>query len=298
MTNHAFVIVDVFARRRFAGNPLAVFPEAAALDERAMQEIAREFGHSETTFVLPPRRPEATWRLRCFTPTAEVFGAGHNALGAWWVLGSTGRVPLSSSAPLTTVHQELGDSVLPVEISHQGHWIESIAMIQNPPVFGKTLDDLTELSRALGIPRRELEVTGLRPQPVSTGAMHLLVPVAGLAALAGVHVDAERLLRLVRPLGCQGVYLFTLETREASSFAHARAFFPGIGITEDPATGSAAGPLGAFLVAHGLLRPGALAVIEQGDEIERPSRIEVRVAQDRVQVGGASVIVAEGTVQA
>ena len=294
MTSYAFVIADVFTRRPLAGNPLAVFPDAAGVDEQTMQDIAREFGHSETTFVLPPRRSEATWRIRSFTPTAEVFGAGHNALGAWWVLASTGRVALSDAGPLSVVHQELGDSVLPVEIAHRGGLVDSVSMTQSPPVFGETVEDLDELGHALGIPRGELEVAGLRPQAVSTGAMHLLVPVTSLEALAGVRIDAERLLRLVLPHGCQGAYVFTLQTREAGSLAQARAFFPGIGIVEDPGTGSAAVPLGALLNAHGLLRSGVTAVIEQGDEIGRPSRIEVSVAGDRVRVGGSSVIVAEG----
>jgi PhzF family phenazine biosynthesis protein len=297
MTSRSFVLVDVFARRRFAGNPLAVFPDSAALDEGTMQEIAREFGYSETTFVLPPRRPEATWRLRCFTPTAEVFGAGHNALGAWWVLASIGRVSLSSSSSPLAVFQELGERILAVEISQRGGRLESISMTQDRPVFGRTLDNFGELSRALGISESELGLPGLRPQAVSTGATHLLVPVAGLDALTAVQLDADRLLRLVRPLGCQGAYLFTLETRDAGSSAHARAFFPGIGIQEDPATGSAAGPLGALLSAHDLLPPGVPGIIEQGDEIQRPSRIEVRVTQERVQVGGACVIVAQGELQ-
>ena len=293
MSDHAFTTVDVFTTQPLAGNPLAVLPDAGGLDERVMQAIAREFGHSETTFVLPPRDAKALWRLRCFTPTAEVFGAGHNALGAWWVLATTGRVPLKPDAA-ATVHQELGDRILPVDLSYRQGRLERVAMTQGPPTFGATVGDLGALARALGIAEREFE-PGQAPQSVSTGAQHLMVPVRGLSVLANMRVEPAGLLEVVRPLGCQGAYVFTRETREAGSSAHARAFFPGIGIVEDPATGSAAGPLGALLVARGLMQPRALAVVEQGDEMGRPSRIEVHIDGDRVEVGGRCVTVAEGT---
>lgn len=292
MGRHSFVTVDVFTSQPLAGNPLAVFPDAVGLDERAMQAIAREFGHSETTFVLPPRRPKALWRLRCFSPKAEVFGAGHNALGAWWVLGTTGRVALEAVAATTLVHQELGENVLPVELSHSSGRVEGVTMTQAPPVFGESLTDLKALAKALGIGEDQLEP---QPQAVSTGAKHLLVPVRSLSVLSNLAVDPARLLDVVRPVGCQGAYVFTRETKEPASAAHARAFFPGIGIVEDPATGSAAGPLAAFLVAKGLLRSGLTVVIEQGDEMGRPSRIEACVDGGLVRVGGRCVTVVEGT---
>lgn len=288
------MIVDVFTKSPLAGNPLAVFADAAGLDGGAMQAIAREFGHSETTFVVPPRDPRATCRLRCFSPTAEVFGAGHNALGAWWVLASTGRLAFAETEPVSIFHQELGTNVLPVEIAHRARLIESVSMTQRAPVFGASVEDSTELARALGLPKHDLGVAGLRPQAVSTGATHLLVPLANRRALEAVTIDTERLLRVARPLGCQGAYVFTLDVLETGSCAQARAFFPGIGIAEDPATGSAAGPLAAFLAAHGRLASGVAAVVEQGDAMGRPSRIEVLVAGDRVNVGGPCVIVAEG----
>src|SRR5262245_17490857 len=144
---------------------------------------------------------------------------------------------------------------------------------------GKKLTERAALAGALGLDASELdsEVESLGPQAASTGAMHLLVPVRSLAALERVRVDAEKLIALASPLGCHGCYLFSLETREQGSAAHARAFFPGIGISEDPATGSAAGPLAAQLASRGLIPEGAWVVIEQGDEMARPSRIEARV---------------------
>jgi PhzF family phenazine biosynthesis protein len=290
-----FVLTDVFTGQPFTGNPLAVFPDAEGLDAEQMQAIAREFGHSETTFVLPPHHPVATFRLRCFTPAAEVFGAGHNALGAWWVLAQEKRIARVES---TTVRQELGEQVLPVEVHASGGVLQRISMTQGRPVFGGLARDREALAAAVGLDPSELDVKGLHAQAVSTGANHLLVPVRSLAALGRVRVDPERLVSLARPLACSGCYLYCLETREPGALAHARAFFPGIGIGEDPATGSAAGPLAAYLAARGKLGEGVTAVVEQGDEMGRPSRIEVQVTGERVEVGGRSVIVAEGTLRA
>jgi len=292
---YKFALVDVFTEQPLAGNQLAVFPNAQGLTEDQMQAIAREFNYSETTFILPPRHAKADFRLRSFSPSAEVFGAGHNALGAWWVLGAQGAVSLSDSG--ATLRQELGERVLPVEISSRAGSLLRVAMTQGEPRYGKKLTGRAALAGALGLDPSELEseVESLDPQAVSTGARHLLVPVRSLAALKRVRVDAEKLIALASPLGCHGCYLFSLETLEPGSAAHARAFFPGIGISEDPATGSAAGPLAALLASRGLIPEDAWVVIEQGDQMARPSRIEARVRGDRIEVAGRSVIVAEGT---
>lgn len=292
MNSYTFVLVDVFTERPLAGNQLAVFPNAEGLDDGQLQAIAREFNYSETTFILPPRQSKADWRLRSFTPKAEVFGSGHHTLGAWWVLAAQGGVALRD--PETKFWQEIGESVLPVAIASEAGAPLRVAMTQDKPRFGDKLTNLDGLARALGLDTSDFDIERLAPQAVSTGAMHLLTPVRALSALERVRVDAESLVALARPLGCEGCYLFSLETREPNSAAHARAFFPGIGIAEDPATGSAAGPLGALLASHGLLREGVWAVIEQGDEMGRPSRIEVRVSGDQVEVAGRSVIMAEG----
>jgi trans-2,3-dihydro-3-hydroxyanthranilate isomerase len=296
MDSYKFVLVDVFTDQPLAGNQLAVVLNAQGLADHQMQAIAREFNYSETTFILPPRQEKAAWRLRSFSPSAEVFGAGHNALGAWWVLAARGGVVLRD--PETRLWQEIGERVLPVAIASESGAPLRVAMTQDKPRFGDKLTNRAGLSRALGLDPTDIgadfEVEGMEPQSVSTGATHLLVPVRTLSALERVRVDSERLIALAQPLGCQGAYLFSLETREPDSAAHARAFFPGIGITEDPATGSAAGPLGALLASRGLFPEGAWTLIEQGDEIGRPSRIEVRVSGDHVEVAGRSVIVAEG----
>ena len=141
---------------------------AQGLADSQMQAIAREFNYSETTFILPSRQAKADWRLRSFSPSAEVFGAGHNALGAWWVLADHGAVDLSD--PLTTLWQELGEKVLPVGIYSEAGKPLRVAMTQDKPHFGDKLIDWTALARTLGLDLSDLEVEGLEAQAVSTGA--------------------------------------------------------------------------------------------------------------------------------
>lgn len=288
-----FLLVDVFTERPLAGNQLAVVLNVEALDDGQMQALAHEFNYSETTFILPARQPKADWRLRSFTPSSEVFGAGHNALGAWWVLADRGVLDLKD--PLTWFLQELGEEVLPVGIYSEDTKPRRVSMTQGAPRFGDKLNDRRALALALGLDSSDVDVEGLEAQAISTGAMHLLVPIGSLSALERVRVDAKALISLVQPLGCEGCYLFCLNRAEHGSVARTRAFFPGIGITEDPATGSAAGPLGVYLVSRNLIKQGVWVTIEQGFEMGRPSRIEVRVQDEQVEVAGECVIVAEGT---
>jgi PhzF family phenazine biosynthesis protein len=287
-----FLLVDVFTDTPLTGNLLPVVPEAEGLDADHMQAIAREFNASETTFVLPPRNPRATRRLRCFSPSSEVFGAGHNALGAWWAIVTRGDVTVEDGE--TTLSQELGDRVLPVDVVRESGAIVRVVLTHAPPQVLPGTPDRARLAGALALDVDALMVPGLEPEVISTGATHLLVPVRRLEDLMRVRVDAPSLAAVAKPLGCEGCYLFSREVREARSAAHARAFFPGIGIAEDPATGSAAGPLGYYLTRRGMTPERQWLTIEQGDEMGRPSRIQVRISGERVQVAGRSVIVGEG----
>jgi trans-2,3-dihydro-3-hydroxyanthranilate isomerase len=292
MNSYAFALVDVFTEHPFAGNQLAVIFDAEGLDDGQLQAIAREFNYSETTFTLRPSHAKADWRLRSFTKKEEVFGSGHHTLGAWWALAARGKLALRD--PETKFWQEIGESILPVSIASEDGAPMRVAMTQDKLHFGEKPADIAGLARALGLEVSDFDFERLEPQAVSTGATHLLTAVRSLSALERVRMDAEKLVAITRPLGCDGCYLFSLETRELNSAAHARAFSPGIGIAEDPATGSAAGPLAALLASRGLFPEGKWKVIEQGDEIGRPSRIEARVIGDQVEIAGKSVIVAEG----
>jgi trans-2,3-dihydro-3-hydroxyanthranilate isomerase len=286
-----FFFIDVFADRPLTGNPLALVADADALDVAAMQAVAREFNQSETTYVMKPTRSDADWRLRFFTTTGdEVYGAGHNALGAWWWLAHEGRLRRPGSDGIATYAQEIGDRALPVEIEWERGRPRAVAMIQLPPSFGATCDDRPALALALGLGAADFDPR-LAPQVVSTGAAHLMVAVRDRAAVDRARPDAARLVPAVRAVHGQGCYVFALESREPAS-AYARFFNPGVGISEDAGTGSAAGPLAAYLNARA--SPLRSLVVEQGHLMKRPSRIDVTVEGERVRVSGRAIIVAEG----
>ena len=290
-----FYWVDVFASEPLEGNPLPVVVDADVLDEATMKRIAREFNQAETTFVLKPSRPEATYRLRSFTvPGHEVFGAGHNALGAWWLLAAAGYV--KGEGPVT-FHQELGGDVLPVEVLFEGHEVQRIVMKHARPSFGATVSDARRLASALGLDVSDIDLSRFPAQVVSTGAPHCLIPVRNRDAIDRARPDAARLLAILREAGGEGCYIFSLDPLDRGSTAYARFFNPTVGIYEDSATGTAAGPLSAQLVAKGIVPDGSTVIIEQGYAMGRPSRIEMRVHGDDVRLRGRGVILAEGVLR-
>ena len=257
------------------------------------QRIAREFNQSETTFVMPPTRPQADWRLRSFTAGGvEVFGAGgHNTLGAWWWLAEAGKLTFSGST--TVFHQELGDRVLPVTVLRKGTRLDSIVMDQEAPIVGRQLADLDKLAAALGLAAADLATDRAPCQVVSTGVAHLMVPISDRDAVDRIQPDPRTLSALLDGVGAEGCYVFSLDPPRAGAAAYARFFAPTVGIPEDPATGTAAGPLAAHLVANGLAEPG-LITIEQGTAMGRTSLIQVEVLADSVRLAGRGVVVASG----
>jgi trans-2,3-dihydro-3-hydroxyanthranilate isomerase len=314
LPTYNFIQLDVFTDRAFAGNPLAVFPEAEGISDEQMQQIAREMNLSETVFVLPSVKEGVLRRLRIFTPGSELPFAGHPIVGTWNCLAREGVVPLPENGN-GRVHlkHEVGIGVLPIEIDFQDGAPASVTMTQGEFEIRGEIDDWQEqadIARALGLAREDLDET-LPIQAVSTGNTMLLVPVRSLADLGNCRPNQNLLDEIFERSGTfrggTGCYAFTRETMEVgNSRAHAR-FFVGMGIGEDPATGSAAGPLGGYLVHHDATRvdpnDGVYKfVIEQGDFINRPSRIglEVKGAAGKVEevrVSGESVVVARGVLE-
>jgi trans-2,3-dihydro-3-hydroxyanthranilate isomerase len=289
-----FHLVDVFAVEPLTGNSLAVVDGVDDLPVELMQRIAREFNQSETTFVMPPSLADADWRLRSFTPKGvEVFGAGgHNTLGAWWVLAATGRLQLRGAQ--TPFRQQIGDKVHPLVVWQTGKKLDKVVMRQEAPTAGKRLDDeLGELAEALCIARSDIATDTLPCQVVSTGADHLLVPIRDRGAVDRIVPDGRRLFELLRGVDAEGCYVFSLDPPHPEAAAYARFFNPTVGIAEDPATGSAAGPLGAHMVMHGLAEFGPVR-IEQGTALGRTSLIDVEVSPESVSISGRGVVVAKG----
>ncbi|MFC8796541.1 PhzF family phenazine biosynthesis protein [Promicromonospora sp. NPDC057138] len=285
-----FYWVDVFATTALAGNPLALVPDADALPDETMQAIAREFNQSETTFLVRPDRPGADHQLRSFTPAGvEVFGAGHNAMGAWIWLALSGRL----DAGRDTFVQQIGDDLLTVRVSAPSSTGVEVSMEQSAPRFLGRVDDRVALAAALGLDAGDL---GDRPAEVaSTGAEHLLVPARNMKAVDAAQPDTAGLRKLLADAGAEGCYLYTVDLDPGADVgAYARFFNPTVGIVEDPATGTAAGPLAAVLVRDGLVRDPARIVIEQGRRLGRASRIGLSVDGALVTITGSGIVAAEG----
>lgn len=297
-----FEQVDVFTDRPFAGNPLCVVPDGAGLSTDQMQAIAKEMNLSETTFVLPPTDPRAAYWMRIFTPAKEIPFAGHPSVGTAYVMACAGRFPLHEL--VTRIFQQVGIGTLPLDIEVADGKPGRVVMTQGAPSFGAVLRDLTPVADALGLDPLILARAKLPIQAVSTGLEHLMVPLPDLKSMATLRPNLSALDVVLRDRGALGCFVFTLETISSDAFAHARMFAPGAGVPEDPATGSAAGPLGAYLAVHGVLpRERESFVIEQGIEMGRPSRIWVEVGRDAagmpnmIRVGGTTVPVIRGTIQ-
>jgi trans-2,3-dihydro-3-hydroxyanthranilate isomerase len=291
ITRRSYVVVDVFTETPLEGNPLAVVTDGDGLSEKLMQRIAREFNQSETTYLLSPSSSRAHAALRSFTASGdEVFGAGHNSLGAWWWLIASGRFELDDGH--TELTQELGGSRLPVLVVRERGRLTAVGLRQTAPQFGAEIEDGDELAGALGLSARDLSPECA--QVVFTGAPHLIVAARDRAAVERAVPDAARLAAALRSVGGQGCYLYCLDPIAPQATAYARFFNPTVGISEDPATGSAAGPLACQLVRRGQADEGTEIAIEQGHAIGRPSRIIVRIQGQAVTVFGACVEVARG----
>ncbi len=298
-----FYQVDVFTALPFGGNPVAVFPEAQGLDDDQLQQIAREMNLSETVFVLPPTDPAAVVRLRIFTPTQEIPFAGHPVLGTFYVLAQLGLIVITDG--VTRVMQECNIGLFPVEIHAQEGLITRVVMTQPKPLFLGSVeeqDDLFDIAKALGLSKNQIVDMKCPVMVVSTGLPVLIVPVRTLTAVRLIVPDAAAIIELCGRFGANGIMVFTTVTVEPFAAVHTRMFAPSIGILEDPATGSASGAMGAYLVHNGLVEVGPMTelIVEQGYEIARPSRILVQVESEddaiqTVKVGGQCVMVVKGT---
>lgn len=297
-----FYQADVFTGDAFGGNPVAVFPNAHGLSDHQLQQIAREMNLSETVFVLPPTDQAAVIRLRIFTPTQELPFAGHPVLGTFFVLAQLGLVAATDG--ITRVMQECNIGLFPVELHARDGELTSVVMTQPKPEFlgpVEAMEDVYKIVGSLGLPKHAVADMKWPIEVVSTGLPVLIVPVRSLTAVRSIQPDASAIMDVCSRFGANGIMVFTTVTVEPSATVHARMFAPSIGILEDPATGSASGALGAYLVQNGVVEvaPTTDIVVEQGYEIERPSQILVRVESDddiikTVKVGGECVMVLEG----
>ena len=303
MTTYKFIQCDVFTNQIFAGNPLAVFHDEVAnqtLDGATMQKIAREMNLSETVFVLPPSDPaQALKRLRIFTPGTELPMAGHPVVGTWNMLARLGVVaPPASGTGRVTIQQEIKLGILPVEIDFADGQPIKVTMTQGTPSVGEPLDEVALSARALGLREDEIGGWGLPIVLASTGVPYQIIPVRDKAALSRIRLNYQALGEVLQKVNDHAVYVVTRETHATEAFVSARMFCgESVGIVEDPATGSAAGPCAAALVHYGLAP--AQFIIEQGVDMGRPSYIEADVEGEKgnvtvVRIGGAAIELING----
>ena len=306
MKKARYIRVDVFAKKSFGGNPLAVFPDGRNLTPKEMQLITKEMNLSETTFVFPPTKGSgADFKVRIFVPDKEIPYAGHPTIGTFYVLAREGRIKLKDG--VTTVKMEVKAGVMPVEIHSKRGKIEKVVTVQNLPEFGEVFNDVGPFAKALSLDEDDFDPRKMPVQLVSTGLPWAICPVRTREAVerASGNATAFQELTKILPKDVLDLYVTCLQPLDSSSTTHSRGLsLVGRNIVEDPATGSASGCLGAYLV-HRCLVPSKRSVKienEQGYEIGRASKVEIQVATsgegdiESVRVGGTTVQIMDGFV--
>jgi trans-2,3-dihydro-3-hydroxyanthranilate isomerase len=304
ISRYRYLHFDVFTDRRFGGNQLAVFPEAQGLSSGMMQQIAHEIGFAETTFVTPSASADTDVRMRIFTTAIEMPMAGHPVIGSTFALAREGRIATGQD------HWAFGLNIgpMPVELEWQGSSLRFVRMTKQLPEFGLAFDS-ADVATALGLPVTSMRPANLPIQQVSCGVPFVIVPVATRAEVDGATPDPRLFDALAKKSGQPhfSVYLFSSERDPRgldAATVYTRMFGPGLGVYEDPATGSASGPLGCYLVKYGVIpkqQAGSILNL-QGMKLGRPSWIHIAIdivggEISRVRVGGTSVFVAEGTME-
>ena len=300
MSRYRYLTADVFTDTPFSGNQLAVFPDARGIPEHRLLDVTREFNYSETTFVYPASDPAHTRRVRIFTPGAEVPFAGHPTVGTAHVLAAIGEVPLTGD--LTRIVFEEGVGPVPVVIrSSNGVPVSAQLSVARLPESGPVAASRDAIAATLGLDLSDLAGDDWSPEALSCGLPYLFVPVRDMAAVAKARVRMDAWDATLKGAWASELFVFARGGERAGTAFRARMFAPGLNVPEDPATGSANAALAGYLAARDPRRDGLLTWrVEQGFEMGRPSIIDVEadVANGRVtavRVGGASVLVAEGT---
>ena len=292
---------DVFTDRPFTGNQLAVVLDGRGLSTERMQALAREMNFAESTFILPAETPGTDIRMRIFTPSVEMPMAGHPTIGSTFAMAHAGAIKPGA----TRFVFGLNIGPVPVDLEWDGGVLRFAWMTQLNPTFGPAVEARRDVAAALGL--TEADLLADRPiREVSCGVPFLMVPIRSPEAVDRAVSDASAFRRLTESTGIDiPIFFFAMSGAGAAETVHSRMFAPGFGIVEDPATGSASGPLGCYLLRHGLLAAdGATRIVSlQGAAMGRPSRILVDISSrdgeiTQVKVGGRAVLVASGEVVA
>ncbi len=298
MSRHQYLHFDVFTRRPLAGNQLAVFPHASDLDADVMQRVALEMAFPETTFILPPQDRDTDVKMRIFTPRRELPMAGHPTIGSTFALAREGVI----GPDRDEIVFELGVGPTAVSLEWADDELTFAWMRQPLPEFGPVMEAPMAVGATLGLDPAQLRAD-LPAQVVSCGIPVLFVPLVTRSAVDAVQFSVAPIQAVFDQHGLEvlPVFVFSLESGHDDATVYSRMFAPAFGIPEDPATGGASGPLGAYLLRHGaVLAKAAHQMISlQGVAMGRPSRVHISIASEggsitSVRVGGAAVLVAEG----
>ncbi|MEX2110955.1 MAG: PhzF family phenazine biosynthesis protein [Gemmatimonadaceae bacterium] len=301
---YAFHTADIFTNQAHGGNPLAVIPDARGLSDAQMLAITREFNYSESVFVFPPESRANTRRLRIFTPGGELPFAGHPTVGCAFVLAAIGEIPMTGAE--TRIIFEEGVGPVPVTIrGRNGKPVFSqltaarLPEIQQPPPPPEKLAEILSLE-----PSEIVADDMIEPEAVSCGVPFLFIPLKTPEMLSWVKVDPIKWEESLGPYWAREMFVFSTEDWSnifEGGHIRARMFAPGLGIGEDPATGSACAALAGFLALRAETRDGTVRwTVDQGVEMGRPSRLDLEVDLKRgqlgaIRVGGESVLVSSGT---
>lgn len=289
MSQYRYRVVDVFSERPLEGNPLAVFPDASRLDEHTMQLIAKELNLSETAFIVPSTRPECALGVRIFTPMREMMFAGHPTVGTAFVAMDEGIV--SKDSDWFMMEEKIGPVPIRVEAGER-----PLIWLRTPPIGFGNVYDLSACAKALGLDVKEFLQTP--PCVVTAGNPNLFIALRDKNAVDRCWLDAGP-LRALRQAGDDAICVFVFTPTPDG--AYSRMFAPDHGVAEDPATGSATGPLAAYMIRHGLASgaSGTRFISEQGTKMGRRSLLHVQIhgedGRDGIEIGGYVTPLVEAT---
>src|SRR3954468_682750 len=298
--SYRYLHYDVFTDHLFGGNQLAVMLDGRGLSPETMQAIAKEMNFSETTFVLPPETPGTDARLRIFTPGEELPMAGHPTIGTTFALARTGAIARGSRGLVFGC----GVGPVPVTMTWNGDDLGFAWMTQPLPTFAEPIRDPARVAAALSLSPAAVAGTGPPVEGGSCGGRVLFVPLTTRSAVDKAEVNAGVLESLfsATKMKAHGIFIFTAQPGDARATVYSRMFAPEMGITEDPATGAASGPLGCYLVRHKIVRADKADSMMglQGVKMGRPSHIHISIGTEgdeikSVRIGGESVLAGEGT---
>jgi trans-2,3-dihydro-3-hydroxyanthranilate isomerase len=304
MARFRYLTADVFTDVPFGGNQLAIFPDARGIPEHRLLDVTREFNYAETTFVFPPSEPAHTRRVRIFTPGGEVPFAGHPTVGTAHALAEVGEIVLTGESTRIVLEEKVGPVPVVIRARNGKPVFAQLSVAKLPEIMAPP-PPREALAAVLGLEIGELLGEAWAPQTLSCGLPFLFVPLRDRAAVARARIRLDAWEAAFEGMETKEIFVFAAGGDRPGSDYHARMFAPGLSVPEDPATGSANAALAGYLAARHpeKRRDGTLRwVIEQGFEMGRPSMLEVEAdvaggAVTAVRVGGASVLVCEGTME-